>query len=324
MKKERRQFLKETAGVTASLAMACTPESEAMAAEASLAGSPEKVPAVDDSPMPTLRLGKYAVSRLIVGSNPIHGYSHFNRLYSTHMLEWSTPDNVCTLMNRCWESGINTWQFSHHERAMRDLKAHREQGGRMQWILLSHREIEEDHSLIKEVAKLEPIGIVHHGGSAERKRRQGRVNEIRDFLKAVRDSGLMVGLSTHDPEFLEQAEAEAWEVDFYMTSLYYLTRSDEEFIEKLGTRPLGELYLPEDPARMCRAIRQTPKTCLAYKVLAAGRLTNTAEQIDRAFRLTLENIKPNDGMIIGMYPRYTDQIGENSSRVKKICASLEG
>ena len=35
----------------------------------------------------------------------------------------------------------------------------------MQWILLSHSEIEDNHKLIGEVAKLSPIGVVHHGGS---------------------------------------------------------------------------------------------------------------------------------------------------------------
>jgi hypothetical protein len=323
MKKKRREFLKEAAGVTAGLAMACSPESEAVAAGATVPGVSEASISATESAMPTLKLGQHALSRLIVGSNPIHGYSHFNRLYSTHMLEWSTPDNVCELMDRCWQSGINTWQFSHHERAMRDLKEHRKRGGKMQWILLSHREIEEDHSLIKEVGRHEPIAIVHHGGSAERKRRRGEIDKIKDFLKSVRDSGVMVGLSTHDPEFLEQAEAEQWDVDFYMTALYYLTRTDEEFQKLLGSRPLGEIYLPEDPARMCQAIRQTEKTCLVYKVLAAGRLSNSAEQIDKAFRFTLENIKPNDGMIIGMYPRYTDQVAENAKRVKDICGSLK-
>lgn len=153
MKKERRQFLKSAAGITAGWAMACAPESETMAANAPLIESVELVEGAADVPMPTLQLGEHTVSRLIVGSNPIHGYSHFNRLYSRHMLEWSTPDHVCRMLDRCRESGINTWQFSHHERAMRDLKEHRSRGGQMQWILLSHSEIEEDHSLIDEVVK---------------------------------------------------------------------------------------------------------------------------------------------------------------------------
>jgi len=191
----------------------------------------------------------------------------------------------------------------------------------MQFIILSHREMEEDPAVVKELAKLGPIGMVHHGGSGERKRRAGKAGEIKDFLKRVRDAGVLAGLSTHDPEFLEQVQAENWEIDFFMTALFYLTRTAEDFKKLLGTKPLGELYLPEDPPRMCAVIRKTPKPCLAYKVLAAGRVTDTPQQIDQAFRFALDNIKPNDGMIIGMYPRYGDQIRENAERVLRIAGA---
>jgi hypothetical protein len=237
------------------------------------------------------------------------------------MVEWATPERVTDILRQCEANGINTWQFSHTERTISDLKRHREHGGKLQWILLSHAEIENDHKLIKEVAKLQPIGIVHHGGSAERKRRAGKIGEVKDFLKAVRDSGVMVGLSTHDPEFLEEAETQNWDVDFYMTALYYLTRSQQEFEKLLGQKPLGEIYLPQDPARMCKSIRQTKKSCLSYKVLAAGRLADTPKQIDSAFQFVFDNIKANDAVIIGMYPRYSDQIKDNADRVRRIAGS---
>jgi hypothetical protein len=268
--------------------------------------------------LPTIKLGPHDVTRLIIGGNPLYGYSHFNRLFSQHMVEWATPDHVADVLRSCEQNGINTWQFSHTERPISDLRRHREQGGKLQWILLSHAEIENDHKLIREVAKEKPIGIVHHGGSAERKRRSGKIAEVRDFLKAVRDSGVLVGLSTHDPSFLEEAQSQNWDVDFFMTALYYLSRTAPDVEKLLGQRPLGEVYLPQDPPRMCKAIRQTKKPCLAYKVLAAGRLTDTPKQIDAAFQFAFDNIKPTDGMIIGMYPRYSDQVRDNADRVRRI------
>lgn len=321
MRQRRRDFLH--AAAAAGFSMACDPEAEARAAQAPLSVTGRLITPGTNADMPTLKLGKFTVSRLIIGANPFHGYSHFNRILSNHMTEWADRDRVCEILARCERLGINTWQFSHHERGMGDLERYRERGGTIQWILLSHRELEDDPALVRQVAKLGPIGIVHHGGSAERKRRAGRTGEIRDFLKRVRDAGVMAGLSTHDPAFLEQAEEENWEADFYMTSLYYLTRTPEEFRKILGTRPIGEIYLPEDPPRMCQAIRNTKKTCLAYKVLAAGRLIDSPKQIDEAFEFTLRNIKPNDGMIVGMYPRFSDQIAENVERVKRISAALK-
>jgi hypothetical protein len=310
MPNERRKFLRTAAGIAG--AMACEPEPKL------LAQNTRDVVPTQAGTLPTVKLGQYDVSKLIVGGNPFYGYSHFNRLFSQHMAEWATPERVCEVLKRCEQNGINTWQFSHAERTISDLKRHRAEGGRMQWILLSHPEIENDHRLIKEVAKLKPIGIVHHGGSAERKRRQGKLGKVRDFLKAVRDSGIMAGLSTHDPKLLEEVESQNWETDFYMTALYYLTRTSQEFEKLLGQRPIGEIYLPEDPARMFSAIRNTRKNCLAYKVLAAGRLADSPRQIDEAFKAAFTNMKPQDCIIIGMYPRYSDQVSDNAARVRRI------
>jgi hypothetical protein len=322
MSKLRRQFLKSAAGVTAGMSLPCDTLAEAsLTASLSAAESAGTSTVSGSAKLPAIKLGKYDVSRMIVGGNPLYGYSHFNRLFSQHMVEWATPERVTDILRQCEANGINTWQFSHTERTISDLKRHREHGGKLQWILLSHAEIENDHKLIKEVAKLQPIGIVHHGGSAERKRRAGKIGEVKDFLKAVRDSGVMVGLSTHDPEFLEEAESQNWDVDFYMTALYYLTRSTQEFEKLLGQKPLGEIYLPQDPARMCKAIRQTKKSCLSYKVLAAGRLADSPKQIDTAFQFVFDNIKANDAVIIGMYPRYSDQIKDNADRVRRIAGA---
>jgi hypothetical protein len=309
----RRRFLKSAAGVAAGLSMPCdNVEAQLVPAAAlpALAATPPR--------LPTLRLGKYDVSRLIIGGNPFYGYSHFNRLFSTHMAEWATPERVCATLKQCEENGVNTWQFSHTDRTISDLKRHREQNGKMQWLLLSHAPIENDHKLIRDVVKLNPIGIVHHGGSAERKRRQGKLNEVHDFLKSVRDSGVLVGLSTHDPQLLEEVQAKDWDIDFFMTALYYLSRSNEEWEKVLGQRPIGEIYLPSDPPKMCKVIRQTPKPCLVYKVLAAGRLTDSPQTIDKAFQFVFDNVKPQDGMIIGMYPRYFDQVRDNADRVRRI------
>lgn len=268
--------------------------------------------------LPTIRLGKYEVTRLILGANPFYGFSHFNRLFDQHMLEWSTPENVLKTVRACEENGINTWQLSDARRGLEDVQRYREQGGKIQWILLSSRRMEEDLSWIPKIARMGPIGIVHHGGTTDRRWRNGEQGKIQDFLKAVRDSGVLVGLSTHNPVVVEEVESRGWDIDFFMCCVYRITRTEQEIVNLLGQRPLGEVYLPQDPPRMFRAIRQSRKPCLAFKILAAGRLTDTPEAIDRAFRFAFENIKPTDAVIVGMYPRYSDQVRENAERVRRI------
>ncbi len=81
--------------------------------------------------------------------------------------------------------------------------------------------------------------------------------------------------------------------------------------------PVGEVYLPNDPPRMFQAIRQTKRTCLAFKILAAGRLSEQAEWVERAFRETLAAIKPGDGIIVGIYDRYGDQPAQDAEYVRR-------
>ena len=81
--------------------------------------------------------------------------------------------------------------------------------------------------------------------------------------------------------------------------------------------PVGEVYLPNDPPRMFRAIRQTDRACLAFKILAAGRLSERRQWVEQAFRETFQGIKPTDGVIVGMYDRYSDQPVENAELVRR-------
>ncbi len=89
----------------------------------------------------------------------------------------------------------------------------------------------------------------------------------------------------------------------------------------LGELPLGYVFLEKDPERMCRVIRQTRKTCLAFKILAAGRLADTPEKLEKAFRFAFANIKPQDAVIVGMYPRFKDEIREDAELARRILTS---
>jgi hypothetical protein len=269
--------------------------------------------------LPRIKLGEYEVSRLIIGANPFYGYSHFNRLLDQLMNEWSTPDNVARTLNQCEQNGINTWQFSHNPRSLADIKRHRAEGGTLQFILLGSGAMEKDLGLIDEFAKLKPIGIVHHGGTTDRRWRNGEQSKIKEYLKRVRDAGVMVGLSTHNPIVVESVEEQGWDVDFFMTCVHNLTRTPEELKKLLGvTPPYGEVFLPDDPVRMFKAVRGTRKTCLVFKILAAGRVTDDPRDIDRAFEFAFANVKPQDAVIVGMYPKFSDQVKENAERVRGI------
>ena len=48
---------------------------------------------------------------------------------------------------------------------------------------------------------------------------------------------------------------------------------------------MGDTYVADDPARMCRALPQSKKPCLGFKMM-------------------------------GMFPKYSDQVAENAGRAR--------
>jgi hypothetical protein len=73
---------------------------------------------------------------------------------------------------------------------------------------------------------------------------------------------------------------------------------------------------------MCQAVRRVRKPCLVYKLLAAGRRCGSAAEVRQAFEFAYRSIKPVDAAIVGMYPRYSDQVTENARLVREIAGAL--
>jgi hypothetical protein len=196
----------------------------------------------------------------------------------------------------------------------------REEGIPFNWLLLGKGNWVERPAYIEEAAAFEPLGIAPHGSSTERLHRAGRTQVLRDMLKRIRQTGVLVGLSAHNPEIIELSEEQQWDVDYYMCCMYYINRPREDFENLLGEVPLGEIYLASDRQRMLSVIRAAGKPCLAYKVLAAGRADLSSAGVRRAFEETLAAIKPTDAMIVGMFQQLGDQVGANARLVRELSA----
>jgi hypothetical protein len=304
----RRDFLQQTAGLAAGVA-ALLPGTEAGARATKAHG------------LPTVKLGRHEVTRLIIGGNPIYGYSHFNRLLSEHQKSWHTPERVALLLKHCEAMGINTWQNSYAERTLKDLDRYREAGGKMHWLCLGKPDWDQHPERIEDAARRKPIGIAPHGALGEKLHRQNKLNVLTDLLKRIRDTGVLVGLSAHNPALIELAEEKKWDVDYYMCCLYYLTRPRDEYKKLLGADlPLGEIYLPSDPPRMFKVVKSASKPCLVYKVLAAGRRVGSPNEVRQCFETALGNVKSSDALIVGMYQEFGDQVGMNARIVQEVCS----
>src|SRR5438552_260723 len=194
----RRAFLQQAAGVAGLAAFTAAAKADSTKGDAAL--------------LPTVKLGPHSVTRLIIGGNPIYGYSHFNKMLSQHQSAWHTPERVLALLKRCEEVGINTWQNSYAERTLQDVDRFREAGGKLQWLCLGKPDWDKRPELIDEAVKRQPLGVAPHGALAERLFREKRLDVLTDLLKRIRDRGVLVGLSAHNPALIEMSEDKGWDV----------------------------------------------------------------------------------------------------------------
>ena len=307
----RRDFLKRAAVLPAAIAAAQAGGATHVARAAEAATGPADM-VVDQTKLPQLRIGKYSFSRLICGANTFNAGSHLSVFVNNEMKRYFTHEQILKTLRRCQELGINTWQDGTGNLPL--YKRFLAEGGKMHYIALANEPPE-----IKTLIDGGCIAIAHHGEVTDNLFKSGQLDKVNEFLKRLRDSGVLVGVSTHMPAVVDAIESKGWDLDYFMTCVYERHRSAADLEKLLGHVPIpvGEVYLTSDPPRMYKAMRQASHPCLAFKIMAAGRLSERAEWVEQAFRDTYAGIKPNDGVIIGMYDKYSDQPAENAAFVKR-------
>jgi hypothetical protein len=301
----RRSFLGK-AGIAA--AWVATPAAAALAAPQAT-----PAPAQADTGMPMVKLGKYTISRLVCGNNPFNGGSHTSPFINEEMKRYYTPEQILKTVRRCQDLGVNCWQSGNEKVPI--YRRLVEEGRPIHFLSTGH----SGPGRIAATAQTGCIGLAMSGEPTDVLFKTGQIDKLNDYLKEVRDSGMLVGVSTHMPAVVDYVESKGWDVDYYMTCVYERIRSAAELEKLLGQAPIpvGEVYLPLDPPRMYKMIQQTKRTCLAFKILAAGRLSQKKDALEEAFRSAFANIKPGDAVIVGMYDKFSDQPAENAALVRR-------
>lgn len=302
---ERREFLTQLGAIAAAsgLAAAGTP----LAAEDT---------ATSNTALPTIQLGDHRVSRLIAGWNPIGGHSYLGPNMDRHMKEYFTIEQTVEFLLDCEAAGINTHQFSSSDKTPEILRLVREEGSKMNFFGL-HGGRDGIAAIVKET---QPFALSHHGGFTDRLFREGKSGEVHDYVKAVHDQGLLAGVSAHNPDCIRQIADEDWEVDFFMGCFYNLTRKAAPDGGPLppDTLQISYPFYRNDPTVTTQVIQQVKQPCLGFKILGAGRLCANQKMVRDAFRFAFSNIKPTDGVIVGMYPRFFDEIGANAGYAREL------
>jgi hypothetical protein len=271
------------------------------------------------STLPSITLAGRRVSRLILGNNPISGVSHYSAELSNDMETYFTMENAKALLRRAEELGITAFQGRSDRWILHVLREYRQEGGNLGFICQTATEMADLRANMRLATKAGAIAIYHHGTETDNYWAEGRIEELRELMKTARDLGVAVGIGSHKPEVIEYVEEKDWDVDFYMTSFYNVYkhmkgRKQSYIITGIVTE---DCFEDEDRERMCRTIQKVSKTCLAFKILGAGRNCRTPEQTEGAFRYAFEHIKASDAVVVGMYPNAHDQVRENVGHTLK-------
>ena len=321
MSNTRREFLQSSAALAVGVMgagaakLAAEPQASPQAERAAPA-TPETGAHVQ---VPTMKFGSAQISRLVMGVNPMYGFAHYNNNFGMAMRDWYTPEQVCKVLHRANSFGINAFNYVNVERSPQDLACFQREGGHMHLII----QVMAKDDAATLVRDLKPLALQRRGEEIDAAFRNGTMASEREWCKKARDLGVLVGVGTHKPEVIDLVESEGWDIDFYSGCVYNRTRSPEEWRKVLGgelPEMSGDIYIQSDPARMYKAMRQTPKTCFAFKILAAGRIADNG--VEQAFRTAYASIKPHDGVYVGMFPRVKDEVRENAEIVHRILTQV--
>lgn len=244
--------------------------------------------------LPTGRIGKLEVTRLLCGGNLFSGFAHSGDLVYVHDLlqHYFTDDKVLETLQRCEESGINTTILRCDEQIVRIMKRYRkERGGKMQWIAQTYPTPENLKENIQLAIDNGAVGAFCMGGHAEDVFvKAGKGELIGEVVAFIKQNGLVAGVGSHLLGLPIMSEQQNFNPDFYFKTF----------------NAVG--YATDNTLDVEAFMKTTRKPWIAFKVLGAGRVM-PKEGFDLAFK------SGADFLNVGMYDF---QVESNVSMVRDI------
>lgn len=270
--------------------------------------------------LPTMKIGDVEVTRLIVGSNPFTGKSHLDAATDAEMKGYFTEEQAFSMLRRCEEAGINAVQSRGSMPVMGLIGRYRAAGGRLMWLATTGKNLTTFDEELDEMMKYDPAAVCIHGELADDLYLTGRLDLLEGLLDKVRRKNVPAGICAHFPEVLTYAEEKGLKLDYYMASLYNLMQPDRSH----DVNPTGERFEDSDIPKMYEVIRQLSAPTIALKILGAGRRCSSQEQVRKVFQEAFVNIKPGDGVLVGMYDKHIDQPRLNAEYAAEAIRLAEG
>jgi hypothetical protein len=255
---------------------------------------------MSQSSVPTGKIGKVTIGRLIIGGNQFSGWSHSRDLKYLRELftAYATEKKIMDTLQLAEENGVNTIITSSSGYLSKYWK---ERGGQIQWIAQVHPKTDDVTSDIKRAIDGGAVGAYVQGGVGDSFVKGGRVDLLGKAVEFIKQNRLIAGIGGHSVEVPRAVEKASIQPDFYMKTLhhdnYWSATPKAERVE-FNVDSGG----PDDHDNIwCISAQQTvefmravARPWIAFKVLAAG-----AIQPRDGFKYAFDN--GADFICVGMF-----------------------
>lgn len=242
--------------------------------------------------MERVRIGGVDISRFLLGSNPISGFSHQSKEMDAVMKGWFTSERVMQLLREAESLGISTFLARTDANILSIVREYREGGGRVQWFAQTCPGEAPTDECIDRAAAGGAKACHIHGGVMDNLLANDNLGEVPGWVAKIRSAGMQAGIGGHDPAVFEWAEKNL-DADYYMCSYYNSMRRDQNPAHVHGAK---EWFWPEDREIMTAVIQRLSRPVIHYKILAAGR-NDPAE----AFAFVVKSMRASDMVCVGVY-----------------------
>ena len=273
----RRRFLKQSAALAVAAPLVTRLEENALAAKEGQSPAPAPVPSSKAS-LPTGKIGKLTVSRLILGGNLLTHFTHSRDLHYVKTLaaHYNTDEKILETLAVAEAHGINTLTIHNPPQAISLLRRYRkERGGKIQWIICPTAPVVPDmiqyRQQVEELVKDGCEMIYLWGVHADALVAQGKIDLVAKAVALAKEFGVPSGVGSHSLEVVQACEQHGVNADFYIKTFHHHSYQTGPKPEQIKG-PYSEFpgYWCADPKATAEFMRTVEKPWIAFKTMAAG------------------------------------------------------
>jgi hypothetical protein len=265
----RRAFVKESAAASTGALLGA-----ALAAQ-SQAGQPSAPAPASPGPTWNGKIGKFELSRLMLGGNLLTGFAHARdlRYVSQLMCRYNTDAKIVETLALAEQHGINSLNIHIGQADHKALSQYRkEHGDKIKLIVAVYASPMSDNPFeeIDHAARAGADVIYLWGVAADGLVKQKNMDLMKRTVERMRRTGLPIGIAAHTSRVIVECEKAKLDVDFYQKTLHtrdYPTAQKPE--DKADFGPYDNAWC-SDAQEVAEIMKAVTKPWIAFKVMAAG------------------------------------------------------